>query len=133
MTPLMELRTHGQPSRHLGGLARYLQEQFLARCPAGWRCTAERPLLDVPDRVLLGHDPRADVMLERADGTRRLWIEFEISRADPVVNHATFATAHVLRPWGEADAFVSMISARVVRWRRNLGAGMTTVVKAGTK
>lgn len=112
-----------------GGLARYLQEQFLERCPAGWRCTAERPLLDVRDRTLLGYDPRADVMLERTDGTRRLWIEFEISRADPAANLAKFATAHVLRPWSEADAFVSMISAHVVRGRRNLGAGMIHVMR----
>jgi hypothetical protein len=112
-----------------GGLARYLQEQFLARCPAGWRCTAERPLLDGRDRTLLGYDPRADVLLERTDGARRLWIEFEISRADPAANHAKFATAHVLRPWGEVDAFVSMISAHVVRGRRNLGAGMIHVMR----
>lgn len=68
-------------------------------------------------------------MLERADGNRRLWVEFEISRADPAANHAKFATAHVLRPWGEADAFVSMISAHVVRGRRNLGAGMIHVMR----
>jgi hypothetical protein len=68
-------------------------------------------------------------MLERTDGTRRLWIEFEVSRADPAANHAKFATAHVLRPWGEADAFVSMISAHVVRGRRNLGAGMIHVMR----
>jgi hypothetical protein len=73
--------------------------------------------------------PRADIMLERADGTRLLWIEFEISRTDPATNHAKFATAHVLRPWGEADAFVSMISAHVVRRRRKLGAGMIHVMR----
>jgi len=101
----------------------------MVRYPAGWRCTAERPLLDVRDRTLLGYDPRADVMLERTDGTRRLWIEFEISRADPAANHAKFATAHVLRPWGDADAVVSMISAHVVRGRRNLGAGMIHVMR----
>jgi hypothetical protein len=67
--------------------------------------------------------------LERADGTRSLWIEFEISRADPAANHAKFATAHVLRPWGSGDAFVSMISAHVTRGRRNLGAGMIHVMR----
>src|SRR3954453_19250773 len=124
MESLAQSRTAGH-----GGLARYLQEEFLARCPAGWRCTAERPLLDVLDRTLLGYDPRADVMLERTDGTRRLWIEFEISRADPAANHAKFATAHVLRPWAAEDAFVSMISAHIVRGRRNLGAGMIHVMR----
>ena len=81
------------------------------------------------DRTLLGYDPRADIVLERADGTRRLWIEFEISRADPAANHAKFATAHVLRPGKPADAFVSMISAHVARGRRNLGAGMIHVMR----
>jgi len=125
----MESSAQSRPANHRGGLARYLQEQFLACCPPGWRCTAERALLDVRDRTLLGYDPRADVVLERADGSRRLWIEFEISRADPAANHAKFATAHVLRPWGSADAFVSMISAHVVRGRRNLGAGMVRVMR----
>jgi hypothetical protein len=27
-----------------------------------------------------------------------LWIEFEVSRADPVANHAKFATAHLFQP-----------------------------------
>jgi hypothetical protein len=31
-------------------------------------------------------------------GSRRLWIEFEISRADPVANHAKFATAQLFQP-----------------------------------
>jgi len=124
----MESSAKSRTAGH-GGLARYLQEQFLACCPAGWRCTVERPLLDKRDRALLGYDPRADVMLERMDGSRRLWIEFEISRADPAANHAKFATAHVLRLWAESDAFVSMISAHVVRGRRNLGAGMIHVMR----
>jgi hypothetical protein len=112
-----------------GLLAGYLQQQFQANCPAEWHCTRERPLLDPSDRKLLGYDPRADVVLERQDGTRRLWIELEISRADPAANHAKFATAHVLRPWGPADAFVSMISAHVARGHRNLGAGMIHVMR----
>ena len=117
------------PSGRASLLARYLQDQFRARCPDGWRCTAERPLLDARDRALLGYDPRADIALERTDGTRRLWVEFEISRADPAANHAKFATAHLFRPWGPSDAFVSMISAHVARGRRNLGAGMIHLMR----
>ena len=118
-----------QPAGRASLLARYLQDQFRARCPDGWQCTAERPLLDARDRALLGYDPRADIALERTDGTRRLWIEFEISRADPAANHAKFATAHLFRPWGPSDAFVSMISAHVARGRRNLGAGMIHLMR----
>jgi len=121
--------THVSGSSRGGLLSRYLKAQFGARCPDGWRCTTERSLLSLPDRRLLGYDPRADVLLERIDGARRLWVEFEISRADPAANHAKFATAHVLRPWGPSDVFVSMISAHVVRGRRNLGAGMIHILR----
>src|SRR4051795_11199508 len=99
-------------SNERGGLlAHYLQEQFQAHCPPGWQCTPERALLEARDSVLLGYSPRADIVLERTDGARRLWIEFEISRADPAANHAKFATAHVLRPWRPTDVFISMISS----------------------
>lgn len=114
---------------HGGVLARYLQREFVTHCPDGWRCFAERPLLDARDRALLGYDPKADILLERIDGTRRLWIEFEISRADPAANHAKFAAAHILRPWKPEDAFVSMITSHVARGRRNLGAGMIHVLR----
>lgn len=123
------METDATPPSRGGLLAKYLQEQFRSRCPAGWRCTSERPLLAPADRRLLGYDPRADVLLEREDGGRRIWIEFEISRADPAANHAKFATAHVLRPWTRSDAFVSMISAHVARGRRNLAAGMIQVMR----
>jgi hypothetical protein len=125
----MEDSSPFSPAGRGGLLAGYLKEQFRARCPAGWRCTIERALLDPSDRALLGYDPRADILLERTDGTRRLWIELEISRADPAANHAKFATAHVLRPWAATDTFVSMISAHVLRGRRNLGAGMIHLMR----
>ena len=51
----------------------------------------------------LGYGPRADVLLERADGARRLWIEFEVSRAYPVENHAKFATSHLFEPQHPSD------------------------------
>src|SRR5215212_1705706 len=125
----MDAAPSGSTGSRGGLLAAYLQQQFQANCPAEWHCTRERPLLDPSDRKLLGYDPRADVVLERANGARRLWIELEISRADPAANHARFAAAHVLRPWGPADAFVSMISAHVARGRRSLGAGMIHVMR----
>jgi len=57
--------------------------------------------------------PRADVLLERLDGTRRLWVEFEVSRADPAANHMKFAAAHLHAPQRPADAFLSMTSSHV--------------------
>jgi hypothetical protein len=62
------------------------------------------------------------VLLSRKDGTRRIWIEFEISRADPVANHAKFGTAHLFEPKTPDNVFVSMVSSHVTRGRHNLAA-----------
>jgi hypothetical protein len=72
--------------------------------------------------AILGYAPRADVLLTEREAGRRLWIEFEISRADPVANHAKFATGHLFQPQGPKDFFVSMVSRHVERGRRNLAA-----------
>src|SRR5438128_7180232 len=106
----------------MGTLARYLQHEFRTACPAGWRCTTECHLLDSSLRKVLGYSSQADVLLEREDGKRRLWIEFEVSRADPVANHAKFATSNLFCPLGEGSTFISMVSPHVQRGRRNLAA-----------
>jgi hypothetical protein len=62
------------------------------------------------------------VVLREGHSGRRLWIEFEVSRADPVANHAKFATAHLLQPQAPSDVFVAMVSRHVDRGRRNLAA-----------
>ncbi len=106
----------------MGVFTGYLQREFARRRPPGWTARAEVPVLTPEIAALLGYTPRADVLLERVDGSRRLWIEFEISRADPVANHAKFATAHLFQPQPETDAFVSMVSPHVTRGRRNLAS-----------
>ena len=58
----------------------------------------EARVLDSRFERLLGYAPQADVLLASNDGLHRLWIEFEVSRADPVANHAKFATAHLFQP-----------------------------------
>jgi hypothetical protein len=68
------------------------------------------------------------VLTCQKDG-RRLWIEFEVSRADPVANHAKFATAHLFQPQAAADVFVSMVSRHVDRGRRNLAANTIFVMR----
>jgi hypothetical protein len=83
---------------------------------------------------VLGYSPRVDVLLEKEDGSRRLWIEFEISRADPVANHAKFATAHLFQPQPQTDVFLSMVSSHVARGRRNLAANTVWLMRyAGMK
>jgi len=70
------------------------------------------------------------VLLTRLDDNRRLWIEFEISRADPVANHAKFATGHLFRPVLPTDTFVAMVSPHVDRGRRNLAAATITLMRS---
>lgn len=70
-----------------------------------------------------------DVLLARRDGSRRLWVEFEVSRADPVANHAKFATAHLFRPQSDVDVFLSMMSPHVDRGRQNLAANTISLMR----
>lgn len=110
-------------------LASYLQQEFIDRTLPGWQCYSESRLLSIELENYLGYRPRADVLLERNDGSKRLWIEFEISRADPVANHAKFATAHLFQPQSKNDVFVSMVSSHVDLGRRNLAANTVLLMR----
>lgn len=113
----------------MGSLTGFLQAEFIATSPTGWRCRSEVHVLSPPFRELLGYAPRADVLLEREDGSRRLWIEFEVSRADPVANYAKFATSHLFEPQPRTDTFVAMVSSHVARGRRNLAANTILLMR----
>jgi len=113
----------------MGQLANFLQESFLAQPPSGWSCQRETRVLSSDFEQLLGYSPRADVCLESEDASRRIWIEFEISRADPVANHAKFATAHLFKPFETSDTFVSMVSSHVARGRRNLASNTVHLLR----
>ena len=113
----------------LGSLTGFLQERFAAACPAGWTCTHEVDVLDAAWQRVLGYSARADVLLTRDDGQKRLWIEFEVSRADPVANHAKFATSHLFQPQAPTDTFVAMVSSHVTRGRRNLAANTILLMR----
>jgi hypothetical protein len=78
---------------------------------------------------LLGYSARADVVLEKLDDSLRLWIEFEVSRADPVANHAKFATSHLFQPQGPVDRFLAMVSPHVTRGRRNLASNAVALMR----
>lgn len=110
-------------------LAQYLQQEFANLCPVGWQIHPEQRILPQNIEKVIGYSPRVDVLLERVDGSRRLWIEFEISRADPVANHAKFATAHLFIPQISTDTFVSMISSHVARGRQNLAANTIKLMR----
>jgi hypothetical protein len=113
----------------MGRLAAYLQQEFIRLCPDGWIARHEIPLLSPELACLLGYCPRVDVLLERKDGSKRLWIEFEISRADPVANHAKFATSHLFQPQPGTDSFIAMVSPHVARGRRNLAANTISLMR----
>lgn len=114
----------------MGNLATLLQHRFREACPPGWICTPEHRVLSPACERELGFAPRADLLLARKDGSRRLWIEFEVSRADPVANHAKFAAAHLFEPQPKTDAFISMMSAHVARGRANLAATAVHLMRA---
>lgn len=109
----------------MGTLTRFLQDAFAAKCPKGWSCEAEVPLVDKSAVRRLGFEPRADILLTDEASKRRVWVEFEISRADPVANHAKFATAAMLEGLRSDDCFVSMTSRHIVPGRAALAAGTT--------
>ena len=47
-------------------------------------------------------------------------LSIEVSRADPVANHAKFATGHLFQPQLPTDVFISMESSNATQGRRNL-------------
>ncbi|QDV68820.1 hypothetical protein Poly24_25330 [Rosistilla carotiformis] len=89
----------------------------------------EIDVLDAHWQRVLGYSARADVLLTRDDGSRRIWIEFEVSRADPVANHVKFATSHLFQPQSATDSFVAMVSPHVTRGRRNLAANTILLMR----
>lgn len=113
----------------MGVLTTYLQTHMSEHLPPGWSVATEESLLPVEWRRLLGYNAKADVVLTPPDGDRRIWVEFEVSRADPVANHAKFATSHLFQPFPQTDVFVSMVSPHVLRGRRNLAANAIRLMR----
>lgn len=113
----------------MGSLAVYLQHAFKHHTPPGWTCNTESHLLTHDLEELLGYSSRVDLLMQRTDGSRRLWIEFEVSRADPVANHAKFAVAHLFHPQMRTDTFVSMVSPHVNLGRSHLAANTIVLLR----
>jgi hypothetical protein len=113
----------------MGNLTSFLQHEFERRCPIGWQARPEARLLPKSLEDLLGYSARADVLLESLDNRSRIWIEFEVSRADPVANHAKFATSHLFQPQSPIDRFLAMVSPHVTRGRRNLASNTIALMR----
>ncbi len=103
-------------------LAEALQHRWVERPPAGWTASREVALLDRAEARILGYQPKADLMLQHLESSRRVWIELEISRADPVANPVKFGSAHLLKPLPPSDSFVSLVSRDIAAGRANLTA-----------
>jgi hypothetical protein len=111
-----------------GALTPYLQEFMPRTAPRGWRAVgAEQKILSPGVAERLGYAPAADLLAESSDGRKRIWVEFEISRADPVANHAKFAVANLVEPL--AGTFVAMVSPHVTSGRRTLAAHAVAVMR----
>jgi hypothetical protein len=98
----------------MGYLTAFLQAEFARQLPQGWSCRSEVQVLPKELVNVLGYSSRVDVLLEREQDSKKLWIEFEVSRADPVANHAKFATSHLFKPQHPNDAFIGSSGSMVI-------------------
>lgn len=108
----------------VGSLALYLAEQFERHPPGAWSIKREQRLLDVRMAQRLDFDPRVDVLLEAPD-KRRVAVEFEVSRADPVANQVKFLLALEQGALRRDDIIVSMLSSHIEPGRRAIAAAFT--------
>lgn len=111
-----------------GVLAHHLQNAMRGSVPRGWRAVGvEQRLLPSSLSTRLGYAPAADLLVESQDGRRRIWVELEISRADPVANHAKFAVSSMVQPF--PGTFVAMVSSHVQAGRRTLAAHAISLMR----
>lgn len=111
-------------------VAEALQQRWVARPPAGWIASREVGVISPSESRMLGYQPKADLMLQNRSTHQRVWIELEISRADPAANQMKFGSAHLLNPLPGGDAFVSLISRHIATGRSNLAAHATWLLRA---
>jgi hypothetical protein len=109
-------------------LARHLQDAMLTAAPRGWRAVGhEVPLLPALQAKALGYRPAADLVVESTQTGQKLWVELEISRADPVANHAKFAVINQIAPID--GTFVALMSPHIVPGRRTLAAHAVSMMR----
>ena len=112
-------------------LAETLQRRWVEQPPAGWVASREPAGIGPAEARLLGYQPKADLLLREADSGKRVWIELEISRADPAANPVKFGSAHLLSPLPPEDAFVSLVSRDIAGGRANLTAHAVWLLRTG--
>jgi hypothetical protein len=110
-------------------VAKALQRRWVEHPPAGWAASREVRLISADEGRMLGYQPTVDLMLRNVESRQRVWIEVEVSRADPAANHMKFGSAHLLHPLPACDAFVSLVSRDVAPGRSNLAAHATWLLR----
>jgi hypothetical protein len=115
----------------MGWFAHYLAERLEAIRLPGWTSRREMLLLDAGVAARYGCSPRVDLLLSHQDG-RRVAIELEIARADPVANQVKFLLAYRSPEcgFGPRDALVSMFSSHIARGRRNIAGAFARHLRA---
>lgn len=111
-------------------IADTLQRRWVDEPPAGWTASREVGVISAVEARMLGYQPKADLMLQNTSTSQRVWIELEISRADPAANHVKFGSAHLMNPLPAGDAFVSLVSRHVTLGRSNLAAHAVWLLRA---
>lgn len=111
-------------------IAEALQRRWVENPPAGWAASREVGVISRTESRMLGYQPKADLMLQNAMTRQRIWIELEVSRADPAANHMKFGSAHLLNPLPASDAFISLVSRDIATGRSNLAAHATWLLRA---
>ena len=111
-------------------LAETLQRRWVESPPVGWTAMREVGVISAGEARMLGYQPKADLMFQNTSTRQRVWIELEVSRADPAANHMKFGSAHLLNPLPTSDAFVSLVSRHIATGRSNLAAHATWLLRA---
>jgi hypothetical protein len=104
----------------MGSLAPYLTRSMEAHLPAGWAGTAEARVFTPRQASEFGFQGACDLLLENQQECRKVWIEFEISRSDPVANQVKYAVRHVVSPYSAKESFISMGSTHLAPGRKLL-------------
>jgi hypothetical protein len=103
-------------------IAEALQRRWVEAPPSGWVASREVAVISRTESRMLGYQPKADLMLQNEVTHQRVWIELEVSRADPAANHMKFGSAHLFNPFPPSDAFISLVSRHIATGRCNLAA-----------
>jgi hypothetical protein len=104
-----------------GKLAGHLVRSLAEIARTRWTSRIESELLPREISERLGISPRADLMLSAADASR-VFVELEISRADPVANQAKFLVAMQAGAIGPEDVLLCMLSPHIRPGKRSLSA-----------